>query len=251
MISGFSAKEMARLTDCLGRLLPHVARADIAITGGVAMQAGMAGRGRPCVRSEITDLDLVATSLEVVRPSVVEPFLVSHYHVVRPGVPKFMIQLVDSLTRVRVDVFPDLAGSIADAREIRIGEHSIQVLPLERILEHKLLILSRASRSAPIDPKHVRDAQLLGELLGVQVSGIDQEAVAPDVYGIGDLACGRCELSSHPDWPLAPKAQIFDALGWKGPPTIGLQPTAPCQSRVHPWSAELIRDIGGLEQLET
>jgi hypothetical protein len=218
MIAGFSAQEMTRLTDCLGRLLPHVGRPDIAITGGVAMQVGMAGQGRPGTRSDITDLDLVAASIEVVRPSVVRAFLVSHYHVVRPGVPKFMIQLVDPLTRVRVDVFPDLAGSIADAREIRIGEYSIRVLPLERILEHKLLTLSRASRLAPIDPKHVRDAQLLGDLLGAPVPAIDQEAVAPDEYGTGDLACGRCELSNHPDWPLAPKEQVFDVLGWKGKP---------------------------------
>jgi hypothetical protein len=195
-------------------LLPHVTRADIAITGGVAMHVGMARYGRRSLLSDITDLDLVATSIDAVRPSVVGPFLVSHYHVVRPGVPKFMIQLVDPLARARVDIFPDLAGSIADARETRIGEYSIRVLSLESLLEHKLLTLSKASRSAPIDPKHVRDAQLLGELLGAPVSGIDQEAVVPDVYGAGDLACERCELSSHPDWPRAPTEQIFDVLGW-------------------------------------
>jgi hypothetical protein len=118
-------------------------------------------------------------------------------------------------------------GSIAEARESRIGEFSIQVLPLKRILDHKLLTLSRASRSAPIDPKHVRDARLLGDLLGVPVPDVALEVIAPDVYGAEDLNCRRCELSTHNDWPLAPKEQVFDLLGWTRQPDIGLQPTRP------------------------
>jgi hypothetical protein len=39
-----------------------------------------------------------------------------------------MIQLVDPDTRIRIDVFPDFAGSIADARATQIGEHWMQVL---------------------------------------------------------------------------------------------------------------------------
>jgi len=110
----------------------------------------------------VADLDFVATSLEAVSSSVVGQCLVSHYHVERPGVPKFMIQLVDPESRIRIDVFPDLVGSIADARATEIGEHRMQVLPLEKIFEHKVQTLVRASPAAPIDPKHVRDALRLG-----------------------------------------------------------------------------------------
>jgi len=91
----------------------------------------------------------------------------------------------------------------------------IPVLRLERIFEHKVLTLSRASQSAPIDPKHVRDAQVLGHELGRPVSRVAPEAVAPAVYGgEGDWCCQRCGLSSHPDWPLAAKDRIFELLGW-------------------------------------
>jgi len=219
------APEWARLTDCISRLLPHVSAASIAITGIVAMQLGISDSSRRWPKNTIADLDLVAASVDGVRPSIVERFLVSHYHTVVPGVPKFMIQLVDPLTRIRVDIFPDLVGSITDARERRIGELSVRVLPLTRILEHKVLTLSRASRSATIDPKHVRDARLLGDLLGTAVSDVAPEVVAPDVYGTGDLTCRRCELSTHNDWPLAPKEQVFDLLGWTRQPNLGLQPT--------------------------
>ena len=47
------------------------------------------------MRHHVADLDLVAISLDAVSSSVVDRFLLSHYHVAGPGVPKFMIQLVD------------------------------------------------------------------------------------------------------------------------------------------------------------
>jgi hypothetical protein len=126
-----------------------------------------------------------------------------------------MIQLVDPVSAIRVDVFPDLVGSLADARTIAIGQHSVQVLPLDRIFEHKVLTLSRASQSAPIDPKHVHDARVLGEVLGRTVPRVALGALAPDVYGIdADWSCERCELSSDSSWPLAPKNRIFELLGW-------------------------------------
>ena len=206
---------MDRLTGCLDRLVPHVRLDSVAMTGGVAMQLGMARLGRQSVRSEIADLDFVAACIGAVRPGVADEFLVSHYHVVQPGVPKFMIQLVDPESRLRVDVFPDLVGSLADARSTEVGAHIILVLPLERIFEHKVHTLGRASRSAPIDPKHVRDAHTLGEVLGRKPPDVAPEALAADVYGIdADWSCERCELSHHPRWPLAPREQIFELLGW-------------------------------------
>jgi hypothetical protein len=36
-----------------------------------------------------------------------------------------------------------------------------------------------------------------------------------------DVACRRCELSQNPGFPLAPKDQIIDLLGWR---SIGEQP---------------------------
>ena len=225
-MTGFSGTEVERLAGCLSRLLPHVRREGIAITGGVAMQLAMAGQCRPGLRSEIADLDLVATSVEAVNPSVLTQFLLSHYHVVQPGVPKFMVQLVDRQSRIRVDIFPDLVGSIAEASEISLGEHRVRVLSLQRVLEHKLLTVSRASRATPIDPKHVRDAIALADLFESQVPDVPSEALAPDVYGgAADLACRRCELSAHPDWPLAPKDRILETLGWDRQPNTTMEPT--------------------------
>lgn len=221
-VAGLSPTAVDRLSRCLERLMPHVQLDSVAITGGVGMQLGMSLRAGMALRNDVADLDLVAAATSAIRSTVVGPFLVSHYHVVRPRVPKFMIQLVDPVSRIRVDIFPDLVGSLADARMITCGAHVIPVLPLERIFEHKVHTLSRASRSAPIDPKHVHDARALGDVLGRPVPAVPPDALAPDVYGMeADWPCERCELSVDSSWPLAPKEQIYELLGWKQPANLG------------------------------
>ena len=202
------------MSSCLERLTPYLRRNDIAITGGVGIDVGLDLLGRPGTRDRITDLDLVATSIDVVSEQVVAHFLVSHYHVAGPGVPKFIVQIVDPVTRIRIDVFPDLAGSIADARVARVGTQDLPVLPLQRILDHKMRTMSRASHMSPIDPKHVRDAEILGAVLQMPVPIVRPDALAPDVFGIDDAGCTRCELSRSAKWPLAPKERIFELLGW-------------------------------------
>ena len=227
MMLPFSRIEVARLGGCLDRLTPHLQMNRIALTGGVGIQIGLAALGHPDVRHRVADLDLVATSLDAVSSSVVDRFLVSHYHGVRPGVPKFMIQLVDPESRIRIDVFPDVAGSIADARTIHIVQHAMPVLRLHSIFEHKIQTLVRASPEEPIDPKHVHDALSLGAVLSRPVPEVTAAALAPDVYGIdAEWSCNRCALSLHPAWPLAPKERIFELLGWQRQPNIRLQPTA-------------------------
>jgi hypothetical protein len=213
---GLSTTETARLSGCLDRLTPHLRLNAVALTGGVGIQLGLAALGEAGTRDHVADLDLVATSLDAIAPSAVGQFLVSHRHVVQPDVPKFMVQLVDSVSRIRVDVFPDLVGSIKDARVTTIGAHRVQVLPLARILDHKLLTLSSASVNAPIDPKHVLDAQRIGAVFRKPVPPVEPEKVKPDVYGVGidDQPCRRCDLSRDADWPLAPRARIIELLGW-------------------------------------
>jgi hypothetical protein len=108
-----------------------------------------------------------------------------------------------------------------------IGEHRVQVLPLERVFEHKVQTLMRASPASPVDPKHVHDALTLGEILSTAIPDVAPEAIVPGVYGAEDeSSCHRCMLSRDPAWPLAPKDQIFELLGWDRQPNNRLQPPA-------------------------
>lgn len=216
--AGFPAAEMGRLSECLTRLMPHLRQDDVAVTGGVAIQLEMADATLERPRETIEDLDLVAASIDAVVPSATESFLVSHYHVVQPGVPKFMIQLVDPLTRIRVDVFPDLVGSLRRARALNIGNRLVPVLAPADIREHKLQTISKASRSNPVDPKHARDARALGALFDRAVPDVAPDCLVEDIYAVEEQ-CRRCELSLSPSFPLAPKAQIGRLLGWAPQPS--------------------------------
>jgi hypothetical protein len=215
MITGLSASETQRLSTSISRLLAHVRRDETALTGGVAIELGLSSVGRPGSRTSIADLDFVVSGPDAVAETVSEDFLVSHYHRPQPGVPKFMLQLVDPVTALRIDIFPDLVGSVKRARWFTLVGQPVRVLTLESILEHKLLTLSTASATTPVDPKHDDDARILGAVVGREVLRLPADALVKDVYGgEADWACHRCKLSRHPGFPLAPKDQIFKLLGW-------------------------------------
>jgi len=200
---------------CLRALLSHLRGDEVAVTGGLAIQQGLAGLGGERARRPIADLDLVASSVDAVAPSVAEDFLVSHYHVMGPSVPKFMVQLVHPELRIRVDVFPDLVGSRTRATTVSLGSQWIKMLSLEDVLEHKLLTLAKASPMRPVDPKHVRDARALGRLLHRTVPHVAESAIAVELHGSDpDAVCARCARSRSDAFPLAPKGRILDVLGY-------------------------------------
>jgi hypothetical protein len=193
----------------------HVDIDDVALTGGVAIQVGLAVRRQIGPRESIADLDLVASHLGAVAPTVCGDFLVSHYHVPQPSMPKFMVQLVDPESRVRVDVFPDLVGSLEQADWVTIVGHKLKVLSLESILEHKLETLSKASADKPVDPKHFRDARKLAATCFRETPDIRKECLADEAYSNDlDLVCARCDASASPNFPLASKQEIFGVLGY-------------------------------------
>ncbi|HEY2747309.1 MAG TPA: hypothetical protein VGL86_21955 [Polyangia bacterium] len=191
-----------RLEACLARLRPHVDADALALTGGVAMTLHVAGS-----RAWLADVDFVARRMDAVRSSVTRDFLVSHYHVAQPGVKKSIVQLVDPETRLRVDVFPDLANAVARADWCELAAQPWRIVTAADLLAHKLALFAR-----PVDGKHWRDACALAEILSAPLP--EPPTLVPDVYA-QDLAlvCDRCTLSRSADFPLAPKRAIFTLLG--------------------------------------
>jgi hypothetical protein len=202
---------------CLSRLLPHVDAARAALTGGVAIAYHATARGRQRSREPGAvrgDVDLVAARPDAVAPSVVGPFIVSHFHRPHPGYDRFLIQLVDVATGLRVDVFSCDDKVWDDAtRDVVAG--GFRILAPVRLLEHKLTILARASAERPVDEKHYRDARLLAELCACEIPERAPDVFASAVYG-RDLTtrCARCDASRDPHFPLAPKQRVYELLGY-------------------------------------
>jgi hypothetical protein len=130
-LAGFHGAELERLAVCVARLWPGLRADEIAVTGGVAIQIGMAQLGHAGARKGI-----------------------------------------DPETWIRVDIFPDRVGSLVRSRAIQIGTQPVRALALEDILEHKLLTLSSASPSNPVDPEHADDAYTLGKLFQRRIAAV-------------------------------------------------------------------------------
>jgi len=210
----FARGDLERLSATLARFLAHIAVDSMALTGGVAIQIHSHSAGVSSGRTRIADLDFVATSVDAIRASVATHFLVSHFHLPHPGYPKFMVQVVDPDTRLRIDVFPDLVGSIGRATLSTVAGQRLLVLDAHSILDHKLHGLSRASAARPIDEKHRRDAITLASLCGRHVDPLQTDWVTIEIYDVDLRPCPRCEVSRTPGFNVAPRQQIFEVLGY-------------------------------------
>ena len=200
---------------CLARLTAHLDHRRVALTGGVAIELHLTtGTHWPTgAKRPIGDVDFVAEGVDAVAPTVVEEFLVSHFHLPHPGYAKFLVQLVDPMSRLRIDIFPDALGALPRARRHHLTGVPLLVLDPCSILDHKLELLSRASRSAPVEEKHYRDAQRLAALCHRRPPGYPAFGFAPAAHSHDLTAiCPRCAASVDPRFPLAPKRRIHDFL---------------------------------------
>lgn len=204
------------LHDCLRRLVPHVDTYRIALTGGVAV--GLHLDATPDDRTRTfaaEDIDFVADDIQAVRQTVTNEFLVSHFHLPHPGYPKFLVQLVDPITSLRLDFFPDALRALRRAPVVDVIDVPLRVLRASDILDHKLALLSGASVENPIDEKHYADARRLGAVCGREVPSLAASHLAGSSYSHDvDETCLRCQISQDRGFPLASKRAILDILGY-------------------------------------
>lgn len=212
--SQMSADDWSAIHTCLARLMPYVDRARVALTGGVAIELRLS-RKPDRKQSVPRDLDFVARTRDAVDPRVAGDFLVKHYHTPQRGYPKFLIQLVDPVSRLRIDIFPDLVGSIERAGWHHVAGTHLRVLDAASILDHKLATLSKASRQTLVEEKHYSDALALAAFCRRRLPVIPTAYLVTSEYGSDvDARCARCEASRDPRFPLAPNQQILDVLGY-------------------------------------
>ncbi len=204
------------LHNCLVRLLPHVDSARIALTGGVAVGLHVAHVDGDSTRAGAAeDIDFVAESATAVRPTVTADFLVSHFHLPQSGSRKFLVQLVDPVTRLRLDFFPDTLEALGRASVVNVVGVLLRVLEASDVFEHKARLLADASSAAPVEEKHYRDATRLAAHLGRGVPPVPRSQRVSTVYSRDlDDTCARCHASRSTAFPLAPKRAIFEVLGY-------------------------------------
>ena len=205
----------AALHACFRRLLPHLDAERIALTGSIAIGLHLDRSPHRRARLAANDVDFVADDADAVRSSVTTDFLVSHYHLPQDAYRKFLIQLVDPISRIRVDFFPDALGALSRAQVTDVAGVPLRVLEAQDLLAHKLALLLGASATNPIDEKHCLDAQQLGAMVGRDVPPLPPSDLGRTTYSQDtDARCRRCEVSHCANFPLAPKTAILAILGY-------------------------------------
>jgi hypothetical protein len=202
-LPGFPEADQKRITTCLDRLFPHLTPSKCAITGGVGIACQLALRDIEASFRSLNDIDLVAESMEVVHPEITRSFLVNHYHPPQPGYDKFMIQLADPVSKLRVDIFSYLSTHPSRMRETRLGKWTVRLVALEDQLVRKVALLQDLSASNPEEPKHYDDVALLETMADIQLAGSIWDATMLGKYpysftdAIRKLYRSREE---HPEW---------------------------------------------------
>jgi hypothetical protein len=76
-------------------------------------------------------------------------------------------------------------------------------------------LLRAATTEQPVDPKHLGDAILLGQLMNTEVGSWPSAVLCKEKYLTNPTArCARCDASASSIFPLAPKQRIVDILGY-------------------------------------
>src|SRR5260370_15185303 len=99
LISGFSKSDSKRVDLFLQKLTPHLEEGEYMIVGGLAIRYQLGKHNVEYPIRDFNDLDVEAFSINVVKPSVQNEFLIYHYH---PS-DQFFIALIDPVTGIKVD----------------------------------------------------------------------------------------------------------------------------------------------------
>jgi hypothetical protein len=156
------------------------------VTGGLALGWHLHHRQLFNFRSHFNDIDLAVESKENLPTELCERYLVSHYH---PQTPrgKLLIQLADTTTKARIDVFI-LEDSDVAARSIQafLGTHNVFILSIEDLSVRFIQQMWRIFSGKKAEPKYKEKLEQAMPL------------IAPELF---QAAWNKVRLADQPQQP--------------------------------------------------
>jgi len=225
----------------LEKLARHGLR-DFAVTGGLAVEAHMAGHlvedgQSPRVRS-LNDVDLVVESFGAIPPALANGFLFRHIH---PHVPegKTLVQLVDPGEALRIDIFRACGATLARSESMDFPAGPLTVVALEDLAAREASLVMDLVSGSPVPRKHAEDFQRIvnavdpsrieavwadhrkkrdpatfheaAALIAELMQSRPDLLVVPDYSRDADAACPKCQETEA--FRLAPPQAILSILG--------------------------------------
>ncbi|MGA3046869.1 MAG: hypothetical protein ABSD67_09625 [Terracidiphilus sp.] len=228
--------ERANLT--MARLLRNDI-AQLVLTGGLAIELHLLGRGLAVPPRPFNDIDFLTDTFEAIPKGLAGTMIFRHVH---PHAPpgKTLLQAVDPETAVRVDVFRACGNSIARAISIAVDDSDLRMISVEDLTARIARLCMDLAHETPMPAKHARDFLRLLPLVEIDVMGpvwfehrkpnhplsFSETAILltslidlrkdlqtiPEYSHDADERCSRCEATAA--FPLADARCILPLLGY-------------------------------------
>jgi hypothetical protein len=233
-----SATDSARAVRTIRNLAVH----DISrwvLTGGIAIELHILGRGGQPIIRPLHDIDFVTDSFDSIPESLGASLLLCHVHPNDiPG--KNLFQAVDPRTEVRMDVFRAYGSELERTLPVTIASFAFKMISLQDILARHARLNWDLMENKPVAPKYARDFLRLLEYVETdEIESVWREHQKPHclesfadavrelrrvIQSRSDLlipptystdvneVCKRCQLAEA--FPLTDRHQILSILGY-------------------------------------
>lgn len=158
LVVGFTKSDEIRVDTCLKRLIPHLKKDQFAIVGGLAIRHHLFCAGIKYPKRPFNDLDIIVKSADTVLPSVINDFLVAHYHPQKGS--SFYIVLIDTASKTKVDIF-DYTQGPKELVRVAFHEYIVNMQSIEDQLVKTVLDTLKVVDKKVVDPKQFQDARLM------------------------------------------------------------------------------------------
>lgn len=234
---GYSERDNLKALAVIAKILPHFSQADPVIVGGLARRHHLLRRGKTFPERPFNDLDIMVDDESKVKPSILNDFLITHYH--PAGKRSFYTGLIDRQTNVTVDLFDSRHAPI-DPETVLVGGVKLKVRGIEDQLTHHIYDLLRFMDGQTASPKQFDSITQLTEIAnlskaeeiwtlkyaerfpfslqtGVQMIEEERARHPERIFEHPErkseaYACPECVHS--PNFPLSPAEEIIRRLGY-------------------------------------
>lgn len=125
--SGLPENKQVLVREILHKLSPHIDINKVTLVGGLVVKFHLQKEGATLPDNRFNDIDLCISELAALRPSVMDDFLVWHYH---PDHQDYYVVLLDPVTGIKLDIM-NCRRSVLQTETVKVDDLEVKIRGLE------------------------------------------------------------------------------------------------------------------------